>query len=993
MLLSSSSSKALTFFNYFPDLKMYRLFIVLMIFSLLSLSNLKSQNLPTGFPQTDKTKIRLNQNWKFFLGDPNAANFEPTLDDNHWKTVNIPHTLALTSLTLDGMEDEKTQLKFHRNVGWYRKTIQIEKSNKKVFLVFEGAHQITDLWVNGKHVGQHAIGGYTPFHFDITSFVVKGKSNQITLLVDNRRNETIPPDPGPFDYVKFSGLYRDVYLVETAPIRITFNWESLNAGVYITTPTIDPVNKNATIDIKTSVKNESAESVECRLVTRLINKRGIVVLKLQNTAIILPDQEYQFNQIGSLEDNVVFWDIDNPYLYRVNSVVEIGGKEIDFVENRIGLRKFELDPVRGFVLNNKPIELIGANRHQQYPYLGDAVPDALHYKDMLQFKQFGFNVMRTAHYPQDDALIEACDELGILVYEEAPTWISVSQNDKWWDNLEQSARIMVRNHRNHPSIVMWGAGVNHRGYVPRVHNVIKQEDPIRLTASQGARWTGWQASGLTDINANMLYGPFLWDRTEPIFAMEGGRGPKAVAPYKKDPLMVGLISWTAHAYYTFHPTHDKAKSKLDRTRSGMMTIFRYPRPQTEWYKSEMLKEPFVFIKEEWVMETEAITVYSNAKSVELLLNGKTIAKKNASTDTVYNGLAHPPFHFNNITYKPGELVAKAIFSDGKTIETKKVTPGKPYAIQLKVDTLGRNFVADGADILMVYATIVDKHGNTVTGAKNLIEFTVNGDATVIGDGTNINANPMFPEYGVAPALIRAGIKTGKLLIQAKSKGLKTSHAEVNLQVYHANVIARNALPVFDFKKERVDIGAKDQLLQFGWKPWNGADNEKNTYQLSSFKGAKVNLESASSDGIIRWLGEMNVIGKYGFSYGDGVIAIDDKGLNLVFNDLPKGIYKLTSWHHAPRSNSDSMDPNKDKLKSQTIHKLPYENSIDISSNALMGKSPIEAKVSAGKEMQWQQPGTAEIRFESDGKNPVIINFKGKGNKGVWLNAFELSEWH
>ena len=128
---------------------------------------------------------------------------------------------------------------------------------------------------------------------------------------------------------------------------------------------------------------------------------------------------------------------------------------------------------------------------------------------MLQFKEYGFNVVRTSHYPQDNALIFACDELGILVYEEAPTWISISTDKKWWTNFERAMRRMIRNHRNHPSIVMWGGGVNHRGYVPRAHNIAKQEDPTRLTASQGARWTGWQASGLTDINANMLYGEFL----------------------------------------------------------------------------------------------------------------------------------------------------------------------------------------------------------------------------------------------------------------------------------------------------------------------------------------------------------------------------------------------------------------------------------------------------------------------------------------------------
>ncbi|MDW7694906.1 glycoside hydrolase family 2 TIM barrel-domain containing protein [Flammeovirgaceae bacterium SG7u.111] len=952
-----------------------------------------SQSLPQGYPQTARAKLGINQGWKFHLGDPQAAYFEKDFDDSSWETVNVPHTLALTSLALDGLQDDKTQLIFHREVAWYRRDIEVSnKPNRKVFLEFEGAHQITDVWVNGKHVGQHAVGGYTPFHFDITDFVEKGKSNQVTLLLDNRRNEVTPPDPGPFDYVKFSGLYRDVYLVETDLMHITFNWEKLSAGINITTPTIDPVNKNATVNIKTVVRNEYGQTKECQVVTRIVNKEGIVVMKLKNKALIGAGGEVEFNQIGSLEDDVQLWGIDNPYLYRVNSMVVMDGKEVDCLENKLGLRKFELDPERGFMLNNEPIELIGMNRHQHYSYIGDALPNSLHYKDMLQFKEYGFNIMRTAHYPQDNAIMDACDELGILVYEEAPSWISMSTNPKWWSNFEKAARAMVRNHRNHPSVVMWGAGINHRGYVPRVHNTIKQEDPTRLTASQGSRWTGWQASGLTDINANMLYGPFIWDRSEPMFAMEGRVGPTGVAPHKRDEKMVGIISWTAHAYYTFHPTHSKANSKIDRTRSGAMTAFRFVRPETEWYKAEMFEEPFIHVKEEWREETKSITVYSNGDEVELLVNGKSIARQKPSADTLYLGLDHPPFEFSTVEFEKGELKAVA-YKEGKVLaETVVKSPLKPHAIRLEVDTVGREFTADGSDILLVYAHVVDKNGTTISGTDHLISFGVDGDASVVGDGAEINANPMFTEYGVAPALVRAGTETGEITISAKAKGLKSATATVTTQTFQADVIASEATPIYDFEKIRVDFGAEDQLLQFDWLGWNGKDNANSIAEMDAFGGIKATLETGSSNGVIRWLGEMNVIGKYGFAYADGVICMDDDGLKLSFENLPEGSYKLTTWHHAPRSNSDEMDPNKEKLKTLTIHKLPYEKKITISSEQMLGGSEVDATVTEGQNMQFSQPCISEIILHSDGEHPVLLHFKGKGKKGVWLNAFELSEW-
>ncbi|UXP32044.1 DUF4982 domain-containing protein [Reichenbachiella agarivorans] len=950
-----------------------------------------AQDLPYGFPDTERSKENINQDWKFHVGDAEAEYYQRDLDDSSWETVNVPHTLALTSLTLDGLQDEKTQLVFHREVGWYRRDIEVPAGDQKVFLEFEGVHQVATLWVNGQLVGKHSTGGYTPFHFDITDYVDKGQANQITVLADNRRNELVPPDPGPFDYVKFSGLYRDVYLVQTDPVHVTFNWESLHSGVYITTPTIDPVNKNATINIKTAVRNEGAESKEIQLITRVIDADGLVVMKLTDVAQVALGAEYQFDQIGSLEDNVQLWDIDNPYLYRVNSVVEVDGQTLDFVENKIGLRKFELDPVRGFVLNGEPIELLGFNRHQQYPYIGDAVPNSLHYKDMLQFKAFGFNIMRTAHYPQDDALIDACDELGILVYEEAPSWISISTEEQWWQNFDQAAREMVRNHRNHPSVVMWGGGINHRGYVPRVHNTIKQEDPVRLTASQGARWTGWQASGLTDINANMLYGPFGWDRSEPIFAMEGRRGPAAVAPYKADVLMTGLIAWTAHAYYTFHPSHDKANDPIDRTRSGAMTIFRYARPETEWYKAELRDEPFVYIHEDWVAGTEEVTVYSNADEVELFLNGKSLGKSKASTDTIYDGLDHAPFHFREIDYRDGELSVKAYFADGAALETSKKTPEAAKAIRLQVDTVGRDFTADGSDILMVYAVVVDKNGTVVSGTDDKITFSVKGDATVIGDDADINANPMFTEYGVAPALIEAGTTPGQITIYAKAKGLRTGKATVELVPNRTDMIVENAEAIYDFQSERVDLGALDQLVQFGWNYWYGQDNASSSYAFKNFDQATVKVATASDEGVIRWLGEMNVIGKYGYAYGDGVIGVDDDGLDLIFDGLPAGTYRLKTWHHAPRSNSDQMDPNKEKLKSLTIHQLPYEKTLTEKS-AAMDAGEVSVAVTEGKSMQYDEPGTSTVVFVSDGQSPLVINFNGAEGKGIWLNALELSEW-
>ena len=232
-------------------------------------------------------------------------------------------------------------------------------------------------------------------------------------------------------------LYRDVYLVETNPIRIPFKWETFQSSVRFTTLSVDPVNQNATINIETTVKNETTGPQFLTVINRMIDHKGRVVLRLIDSAIISANGEFRFHQIGGIEDNIRLWSINDPYLYRLHTMVYQGNIAIDTVESEVGIRKFEHHPREGFLLNGEPIKLIGMNRHQHYPYVGDAVPNSLHYKDIYQLKQLGFNVVRTAHYPQDDALIKACDALGMLVYEEPPTWIDIG-NDKWFANLEKS---------------------------------------------------------------------------------------------------------------------------------------------------------------------------------------------------------------------------------------------------------------------------------------------------------------------------------------------------------------------------------------------------------------------------------------------------------------------------------------------------------------------------------------------------------------------------
>ncbi len=989
-------------------------FLLFLSLSIVYADNVKT-DFPYGYPETNRKKTIINSDWKFVIGNENEPFYKKDFDDSKWENVCVPHTLELTSIKLNGYDEDKTQPTFMRKIGWYRKNIHVDGSGKKVFLEFEGAHQITTLWVNGKEVGAHKTSGYTPFIFDITDYIMPNADNQITLRIDNRRSQVTPPDPGPFDYIKFSGLYRDVYLVETDRLHITHNIKSMNSGVTITTPSVDYVNGNATIDIRTEVLNETDKPQKATLVQRVVDADGNVVLKLTQKATVAPNQSYRFCQTGGIEDNVKFWDLDDPYLYKVNTVLyDESGKAIDVVDNRLGIRKVEYDPETGFRLNGRNIKLIGFNRHQHYAYIGDAMPNSLHYKDMKQFKQLGLNCVRTAHYPQDNEIIKACDELGILVYEEAPTWISISQENEWYENVIQSARLMVRNHKNSPSVIIWGAGINHRGPVPEIQFAIKQEDPTRLTASQSSRWTGWQCSGWTDIFANMNYGPGIWDRHEPLLGMEGNFGPEAIAPYKLDPMKPGMISWTAHAYYTFHDFGDGD----EKTRLGALDAFRYPKSDSiYWYPAEFVKKPYIHVVNPWDGKHNNIVVYSNASKIEVIVNSKSYGIYKPSANNIYNGLEHAPYYISDIPFEAGELKIKGYYDGGYVEEKSVFTPQNAYKLNLIADTYGMDFVADGNDILVVHAEVLDKNGMRLKDYKGEIKFTVKGDAEVIGDKVDIQANPVKIRRGNGSALIRAGRTPGNIEITASSKGLRPATVKVETVRNITDCMLANAYPIYDKETVLLDMGAKGQLLQFGWTPWTIADCNKASVCVcpAQFKdlvagntppsfnkseivnedtpGAyKFTVRASSADGLIRGLGEMNVIGKNGFVYGDGILCIDKGGLYLDLNNLPAGEYSLTSYHHAPRSNTDSMDPNLERLKKESVHKLPFSKLIDISVNGKEVKENLN--VTSGRERQYNEPAKAITKFkvEEDGTTITIL-FKGSDSAhGVWLNGFELERY-
>lgn len=545
---------------------------------------------------------------------------------------------------------------------------------------------------------------------------------------------------------------------------------------------------------------------------------------------------------------------------------------------------------------------------------------------------------------------------------------------------------MVRNHRNHPSVVIWGAGINHRGYVPRLHYATKQEDPTRWTASNNSEWTGWQTSGVCDLYTNMDYdGIKDWSGQEYLFAMEGGGGQNTVSKYRGDPLRIGLTTWTAHAYYTFHLGADRA----NRMRSGMMDGFRTPHPYLQWYRTEMTDEPLVIIGDTWRPGIKRLRVYSNCDEVELRVNGKVVARKQPSNDARKVHLKSPEFVFEIEDYQDGELVANGLIGGEVKASDRAPTPGQPVALKLRLDMADRQLTADGSDIVMAYVTFVDENGTVVPDANADVHFTVRGPAEIVGDNVLKDANPIAPvRHGVAPAMVRAQTKPDRITVRAEAPGFNAAEATIASVAFNDDTIATTAKPIYDLEKVRVDIGGQGQLVQFGWTPWYGNNNEPAAIELPAMGGFRTSLKTGSRDGITRWLGEMNVKGFHGFVMGEGVCVIDPKGLILEFSGLPEGRYRLKTYHHAPQSNTNSMDPNRERLKTLKIHEIPVATALAIEA----GDVTAQVTVAAGRKLPNSGPGTAVVEFAVQGRSPVTVRITDtQGAKGIWLNGFELQQ--
>lgn len=761
----------------------------------------------SGYSQSNRKIIPFNTNWQFC----NQEDFEKTHSSlpiyegfifNNCQTVTLPHTAKVEPLVVI---DPWT------GISWYKKdfTPVPEWRTKKVFIEFEAAMQKAEVWLNGKLLFTH-YGGYLPFTIDITKEIKFGKPNRLLVKTDNHDNADVPPGKPikDLDFCYYSGIYRNVSLIITNPLHITDavkEGKTASGGIRVWYPEV--TSYSAKIAVSTHIKNESAEPRNFYLVSKILDKSGKAVASVTSDKITL-DANSDKNILQNFHlSNPQLWSPEHPDLYTLQVSIKQNKMIVDELKTKIGIRKFEIKDEKLFV-NGDLLLLVGTNRHQEYPYIGNALSDNAQYRDAVKIKEAGFNVVRLSHYPQSPAFMNACDELGILAIAAIPGWQFVGK-DLFMQRSYQDARELIRRDRNHACVVFWELSLNESDmpdeFMKNMVAIAKEESPesklitcgwinkyydVFIPARQHAKFPDyWKKYNASTPLFTGEYGD--WE----YFAQDAGLNQAGYAGLKSDErtsrqlradgekrlLQQALNYQEAHNDNLRNPHLGDANWLIfdynrgyspDIESSGIMDIFRLPKFAYYLYRSQ--SKPTLKIASYWNSKSDFkhIKVYSDCEEIALFLNNKLIEKRLAKSDKVSEMLYCPPFSFSLNKFESGTLKAIGYIKNEIVATDSVTTAGQPYRIKLTCDTSGKSLKADGSDVIFVYATICDAKGNQAFESNISVKFSVTGNGKLIGE------NPLHAEAGVATILLQASTTQGNITVEAKADGLVSAKITV-----------------------------------------------------------------------------------------------------------------------------------------------------------------------------------------------------------------------
>lgn len=712
-----------------------------------------------------------NTGWLYAPFDCNSG-YMTDLSEETFEPVCIPH--ANKCLESYKGEDFQGQIDSYRFVSWYRRHFALDSTyaNKKIYVVFEGVATIADVYVNGKYVGNHR-GAYTGFTFDITDYIKTGGcDNLIAVRVDSTRQTEVPPEGGDVDYCLFGGIVRNVHMIVTEKVRIE--------DITVMTPKISQ--GNGQVHVRVLVAN-GTDGVKDITVETVIKDAAGAVVAVGCREMSLKNGETLVCEIDTEEvKNAKLWSVDEPNLYTAEVRIRCGSTYTDVVSERFGFRWFtftDREDESAFYLNDERLILTGVNRHEQWPWIGRAVSDRHQASDADLIKKTGLNAVRCSHYPQSSAFLKRCDEIGLLVFEEAPGWQYVG-NEDWKDIYKKNIEEMITRDKNHPSIISWGVRVNEsfdsHDLYEETNRLARSLDPTRPTHGV-RRMESYEDSECQEDIFCVNYKYPEYPRKTPFIITEhsmdwfGGDGcpgatdakvcafiksfGDAMDYYYGNAFCAGGFGWSMFDY----------NNEVNYTKSGhvfysgLYDIFRYEKPVSYLYRSQkdVGDEIVLYIANYWQEDsTNDVMVLSNCDEVELFVNGRSVGRLAPNT---YKNIPHPAFTFKNIKYEEGQLRAIGYVEGREVAAHVRNTPKE--AAKLVIRTEYDTLIADGSDFTQVIVELADKNGTILPYDRSKVRISVSDAGTFIGQ-EEIELEGGHTGFIVQSKYNRTGIITGRV---------------------------------------------------------------------------------------------------------------------------------------------------------------------------------------------------------------------------------------
>ena len=719
-----------------------------------------------------RERLLMDRGWKFAFGHPHDADRDfrhatgyfsylaktgfgdgpaaADFDDRGWRSLDLPHDWAVeVPFSKDGSPSHGFKA-VGRNfpetsVGWYRRAFEVPQSDlgRRIAIVFDGAYRDSVVWVNGFYVGREP-SGYLGFRYDLTDYLRYGERNVIAVRVDASLEEGW--------FYEGAGIYRHVWLTKTSPVHVAHD------GTFVRS---DVGERRAHVTAAVTIANEGAADAEVAIENAVLAPDGGTVATGRATVSAATGVETEAT--ASLDvTNPSLWSPETPHLYRLVTTLRQDGAVVDRYETTFGIRTVRFDAQQGFFLNGRRVVLKGTNNHQDHAGVGAALPDALQRFRIARLKEMGSNAYRASHNPPTPELLDACDRLGMLVIDEQRLMGSSPAH------LGDLGRLVKRD-RNHPSVILWSLGneewaiegnVTGARIAQTMRAAAHRLDPTRPTTvalsggrdpkgisgvaevmgfnyigngspdEHRARMPDQPGVGTEETTTQGTRGIYVDDRARAHLSPQEDGSSRGNAEsgwqyYAARPHLAGLFYWTGFDYRG-EPTPFVWPATASQF--GILDLCGFPKDSFHYLRAWWTAADVLHLSPHWTWpgrEGQPITVRAdgNSEAVELRLNGRSLGRR----EMPRNG------HLEwTVPYAPGVLEARGWEGGREVVRNRVETAGAPAAVRLEVDRSA--IAADGEDVAVVTARVVDARGRAVPTAETSLTFTLEGGGRILGVG-------------------------------------------------------------------------------------------------------------------------------------------------------------------------------------------------------------------------------------------------------------------